>query len=241
MKKIFSILLFLIAISFIGYITFYTLNHRDSSEGVTHHVSKMPEQISSNMTNNNLSEIYSIYLNDKKHKLKYDYTVYFEEKKELASGTFSLYMDGKSLINESVLEEIKARNITDVFQNENVLKYVKLGLDDLKVIKFENKEYLLFKVGYYIDKVVKEKYYLFKDDGTVLIKDLTIRDSSVKYVSSNNDSFYYEDNTLAKYEDNKIYSLEYKKGEIIEYQYYILNENIQKEEINRYKNIKKAK
>ena len=79
MKKVFSVILFIIATTGIIVLTVYTLNHREERQNINHVVNKQPEKVGSNMTDNNLSEIYSLYLNNQKHKLKFEYIITFRE------------------------------------------------------------------------------------------------------------------------------------------------------------------
>lgn len=237
MKKILSLILLIISLIGIIFLTIYTLNHRGERKEVKPVVNKSPEKVGSNMTDNNLSEIYSLYLNNQKHKLKFEYVITFTEDVLEASGNFHLYLDGKSLLNEEVLTNYKATNIKELFENSDIKDNIKLDIDDFQIVKYDNLEYLLFKINYNLNGIIKSRYYMFNDIGDILVNSL-IYDESLNYVSNDNEEFYYENNNLAKFEDNILYTLEYKKGTITEYKYYIKDNELQKEQINTYENIK---
>ena len=236
MKKVLSIILLVISLVGITLLTRYALIHRGERKEVHKVVNKSPEKVGSNMTDNNLFEIYSLYLNNQKHKLKFEYIVAFHEEEVSANIDFNLYLDGKNVINNQILKGFSATNIKELFDNEEVNN---IRLDDFQIIKYDNIEYILIKIKYKIEDNYKEEYFLFNDKGECLINNIIIKDSNINYISTDNIEFYYENNSLAKFEDNILYSLEYKKGVITEYKYYIKDNELVKEELNKYNNIKK--
>ncbi len=238
MKKVFSVILFIIATTGIIVLTVYTLNHREERQNINHVVNKQPEKVGSNMTDNNLSEIYSLYLNNQKHKLKFEYIITFREDDLTAEGIFHLYLDGKGVISENILTGFIAADIKELFNDEEIKNTILLDINDFMIVKYDDIEYILCKIVYNLKGNIKEEYFIFNDKGDKLLDKVLIKDSNINYISEDNEEFYYENNTLAKFEDNYLYSLEYKKGVITEYKYYIKNDELQKEEINSYQNIK---
>ena len=237
MKKVLSVILFVIVVTSITLLTIYTLSHRGERQVINHNINTKPENVGSNMTDNNLSDIYSLYLNNQKHKLKFEYVVTFN--KDIANTEFNLYLDGKNVINEEIIDKYSASNIKELFNKEEI-KEIRLDLNDFNIVKYDDIEYILIKIKYKLQNKDKEEYFLFNDNGELLINNLLYKDTSINYSSKDNE-IYYEDNTLAKFEDNILYSLEYYKGTITEYKYYIKDNELQKEEINKYENIKVGK
>lgn len=249
MRKIinfFSLVLLVVAIGAICWITSYALENKGIREEVENKVFKNIEVISSNMTNNALSEIFNVYLNDEKHKIKFDYYVSIIE--GVASINLVAYLDGKSVLNENVAMGIVADNIEEVFADENVSNYVRLTEKSFKVLNFENNEHLMVDLGYF-DKFYKEKYFLINRDAEVLIENgILVRDDSVHYVDMNDkelDIFYSSDyQTLAKVEDNALYVLVLVENNNLydfkEYKYSYQNGSLVNELLTTYIEIKKV-
>lgn len=248
MRKIinfFSLVLLIVAISAICWLTSYALENKGIREEVENKVFKNIEVISSNMTDNALSEIFNVYLNDEKHKIKFDYYISIVE--GIASIDLIAYLDGKSVLNENVAMGIVADNIEEVFADENVSNYVRLTEKNFKVLNFENNEHLMVDLGYF-DKFYKEKYFLINKDAEVLIENgILVRDDSVHFVDVDDkelDIFYSNDyQTLAKVENNAIYVLMLVENNNLydfkEYKYSYQNGSLVNELLTTYIEIKK--
>ncbi len=72
-KWIFSILILIGALIAIIWGTNYILNNNGLKKQEKNEVKHTIEKVTSNETSNNLSEIYNIYLNNEKHKVKMEY------------------------------------------------------------------------------------------------------------------------------------------------------------------------
>lgn len=248
MRKIinfFSLVLLIVAISAICWLTSYALENKGIREEVENKVFKNIEVISSNMTDNALSEIFNVYLNDEKHKIKFDYYISIVE--GIASIDLIAYLDGKSVLNENVAMGIVADNIEEVFADENVSNYVRLTEKNFKVLNFENNEHLMVDLGFF-DKFYKEKYFLISKDAEVLIENgILVRDDSVHFVDVDDkelDIFYSNDyQTLAKVENNAIYVLMLVENNNLydfkEYKYSYQNGSLVNELLTTYIEIKK--
>lgn len=243
-KNIICIIILVAVIVIISYGTYYTLHNKGIREDVDVGVKSRLELVNSNKTKNSLAENYNIYLGNQKHKMKLEYNVNFLE--DMASINFFVYLDGKSIFNEIVVENIAAQNIDEVFNNPNVSNNVRLTLTDIKTIVKNEKEYLVLRIGYF-KEYNKSKYYVFTGEGKSLILDgLVVKDESVYYVSDNEEElgFFYNtsEQIMAKIHNEDLYALvpflENDNLSILEYKYVINDEEIKEELVNTYNNVK---
>ncbi len=236
MKKINMILLIIISIGIIS-ITIYTLTHQDIKGAQEIIKTKSIEKASTNMTENELSEIYNIQLNGKRHKLKSNYRVTFEKK--YAQINLTLYLDGKEILAMEVNNKFKAESIDEIFENQN--EKIKIDKENIKIMKDKETDYLLISIYSNIENE-KEEYFLWSDNGTLLLEHILIYDASKNYQSINEEELeiFYDENTqkIAKFTDNSIYALEEKEEEsklvLEEYCYTINKGKINKKLLNTY-------
>lgn len=242
MKKIVSIIILILALTGIIGVTVYTLNHKGVREEVEPKVHKEIEKVTSKLTNENLTEIYNVYLNKERHKLKIEYGFINEE--ENSKIELFVYLDGKTILNEQVMISDKT-NFTNLVEEELFDTIIKLKEKNLKIMEFENKEYLLIDVFYNLE-YNQEKYFLFNVKGESYFEEgILVFDEKVNYQLDNDevlDIFYdTEHQVLAKVDKNEIYVLELKKGkkknQLLEYKYFIKENKLEKELLNTYDNI----
>ena len=240
MKKVCLLILFIILIGIIS-LTIYTLTHQDiKGDKVMHNVKEI-EKASTNMTENELSEIYNIELNGKRHRLKNTYRVTFDNK--IAKINLTLYLDGFELLSMDIENNFKATKIEEIF-NENIENKFKIEKTDIEIIK-EDKDYLLISLKSNIDNY-KEEYIVLNEEGKILLDNILVYEENNYYVDSNGEelAIFYDDEIQlqAKIEDNKIYSLKkiVKEDSVTfeEYVYTIKKNKVKKELINTYDNIK---
>ncbi len=245
MKKIVSLIVLTLALGGIFSLTLYTLMHKEIKKEVTSKVSKKIELVNSNINNNGLIDIYNIYLNNEKHKLKFDYSINIEDNKDI--GVLTGYIDGEKIFLEDVIDNLEYQNIEELFKDDIVKNYVNIDMDSLEIIK-DKEDYLLIKVGSYLGNI-KEKYYLINSKGKLLINGIVIRDDSVKYLSKDKEelNIFYDslEQIRVKREGKYFYILEESKQEesnlidINEYKGYIKNGKFIKELVQTYSNIRK--
>lgn len=240
MKKVCLLILFIILTGIIS-LTIYTLTHQDiKGDKVMHNVKEI-EKASTNMTENELSEIYNIELNGKRHRLKNTYRVTFDNK--IAKINLTLYLDGFELLSMDIESNFKATKIEEIF-NENIENKFKIEKTDIEIIKGD-KDYLLILLKSNIDNY-KEEYIVLNEEGKILLDNILVYEENNYYVDSNGEelAIFYDDEIQlqAKIEDNKIYSLKkiVKEDSITfeEYVYTIKKNKVKKELINTYENIK---
>ena len=239
MKKIISLVILLLVISAITTLTVYTLTHRniEGTEGMIR--VKDIEKATSNITANELNEIFNIQLNGKRHKLKSNYYVTFEDGN--ANIILTLYLDGFVILNLEVENKIKAESIEDVFNSESSFPIIEES--DIKIINTDQ-DYLLVNVYSDIENS-KEEYYVWNVNRDSILKNIIVYDESRNYTSTTEEplNMFYdsERQILAKVEDNEIYVLEQEQLEEIivlqEYKYIIENNKANKELIHTYENI----
>ena len=238
MKKI-SLIILLLAITAITTLTVYTLTHQniEGTEGMVR--VKSIEKATSNLTSNELNEIYNLQINGKRHKLKSNYYVTFED--GYANITLTLYLDGFEILNMVVEDKIKAKNIEDIFIEENSFPVIEES--DIKIINTDQ-DYLLINIYSDVENI-KEEYYVWNVDRETLLENIIVYDESISYTSTTEEplNMFYdsERQVLAKVEDNEIYALEQEQvGEIMilqEYKYTFKNNEVNKELINTYENV----
>ena len=241
MKKIWIVILLLV-LAGITTLTVYTLTHMDilGSERVIK--VKSIEKASTNMTRNELSEIFNIQLNGKRHKLKFNYYVDFEDTTNI---NLVVYLDGDVLLEKELITNLKEKEIAEVFNNETVDE-LRIKESNLKIMKSEDQDFILVDIYTNLERL-KEEYYIWNDEGEILLEGLLAFDNSLDFTYEEDTNIFYDDEQelLAKIEDNTIYSLELKEQEDMyifeEYEYKIENDKITKELINTYENIKEKK
>ena len=242
MKKVICVFILIIALAFISGITVYTLFNKGTRKEVPTKIIKKISKVTSNVGKTSVQDIYNIYLNDSRHKVKALYNVTFQNKN--AEIQLTIYYDGKNIFDEVVSNNINAKNIEDLFLNESINNYVRLTEKDFSIIKDDEEEFLVINVGYNIDNVLK-KYFIYDDMGNVIDnEDLIVLDSSKNYVNIDNKDLdiFYDGMFLGKIEKNKIYILDYnneeEKGSILEYKYTMKKGKLEKELINTYFDVK---
>lgn len=241
MKKIWIVILLLV-LAGITTLTVYTLTHMDilGSERVIK--VKSIEKASTNMTRNELSEIFNIQSNGKRHKLKFNYYVDFEDTTNI---NLVVYLDGDVLLEKELITNLKEKEIAEVFNNETVDE-LRIKESNLKIMKSEDQDFILVDIYTNLERL-KEEYYIWNDEGEILLEGLLAFDNSLDFTYEEDTNIFYDDEQqlLAKIEDNTIYSLELKEQEDMyifeEYEYKIENDKITKELINTYENIKVKK
>ena len=232
MRKV-SIVIFTVFTIAITALTIYTLTNK-KIDGTQEIIKiKTIEKASSNMTEKELSEVFNIELNGKRHRLKSNYRLSNEE--EQTSLMLTLYLDGFEILTKEILSNIKEGNIDEIFtEEENVLL---IDEDDIHVIK-EDQDYLLVSIDSDIDGL-KEEYFVWTVTRKSILDSILVYDEKIEFASEESNIFYDEDATvLAKVEDNTIYvlePLETEEGLVLEeYTYNIKNEEATKELINTY-------
>mgnify|MGYP001037455668 CR=1 FL=1 len=241
MKRFFSLLFLIGVVSVITWFTYYTLNHKGIREDLDKELKEGIEKTSSNLSNDVVADVYSVFLNEKKHKLKLEYNVTFVEynKPEIH---LNIYLDGKSLFSELVANNVEAFDTEDLFDDEAIVNNVRIKDEDFKIIEAQGKEYLVIEVGYYTEYIAK-KYFIYDENSKSLIKaGITKFDKSNLYLNSDNtklDIFYGGDDDtqiIAKLENNEFYALVLekvdKKKVLVEYKYFISEGKLEKEKIN---------
>lgn len=262
MKKVVSFLSFIFLIAVITVITLftrYTLKNKGIREEVEEKVSKKVEVVTSNMTKNNLSEIYNIYLNGEKHKLKFDYNLVFipfeevvEEVKIMKNKvdiSLMAYLDGKTIFSDKVAVGVIAQTSQECFDDEFIANYVRIKERKMKIVNSDNQDYLILDVGY-VNVKVKEKYFVVNNDGDIINGEgILKRDDNIYYIDLEDkelDIFYNtkdsEGQILAKIDGNNIFSLNpvnAKNGiEIQEKKYSIVEGKLKEELLTTYVEIK---
>ncbi len=240
MKKT-SLIILLTFLVILCSLTIYTLTHK-TIKGTEEIIKvKTIEQSSSNLTDQELNEVFNIELNGKRHRLKCNYHVTFADNAKI---DLTLYLDGFEILSLELKNNIEASTIEEIFNPEEENKLV-IKTEDLKVIKADKQDYLLITVYSNIDSF-KGEYFLVNTDKELLLEHILIFDDSLNYVSTTDEEltmFYGDNQLLAKQEDNLIYALvekETEEGIVIEEYCYTINQEITKELINTYENIKKA-
>lgn len=247
LKKIFSIFILIIALSGIIYVTVYTLNNKGIREEVKTKEKQTIEKISTNQNDTTLSEIYHIYLNREKHKIKIDYQFVKKEEDNMAVVLY-IYFDGKSVLEREVVSNPEVTNMSELFKIEDVSRLIRIQNNNFHIIKENEVEYLLVDVGSLLE-VQQIHYYVFDNNGDILQdKGILAYDSSKNYVLSDDEVFpYYGENGehyIAKLQGNDIYSLEEKtvrkKINVLEYRYYLENGEFKKEHVRTIEKVKKV-
>ncbi len=239
MKKVISIIILVLALSGIIFITSYALTHKGIKEVTNVRVTKAIEKATTNKTNARLTDIYNIYLNKKRHKLKTEYLL--TEIDNVSKITLTIYWDGDSIYQSDIISTLKDEQLleNDIFKNNYAL-----DIKSFRVLKDEENEYLLIDVKYNIPNEI-EKYYVFDNKGKSLISEgILVYDSSKVYSSEDEDLNVFYDNerqVLANILKNQIYCLELETEEdnnkLKEYKITISDGKIKKELEATYNNV----
>ena len=243
MKKIISLIIGILAFIGISSITIYTLTNRGIRTEITNNKKEIIELINSNYNDNILAELYNVYLNGQRHKIKLEYKVNME--KEMNEGNLELivYVDGGNIIDERVISNLVLDDdeAEKLFENEEISQ-IKLEMEDIQIVKIDNLDYILLEIDCY-GKYAKSYYFLFNDSGDLLVPNgAVIKDESVHYISSDNIFYGTEEQIMAKFEDGALYVLEPiitdEEVFLIECKYYYKDNEATREELRTYEGIK---
>lgn len=243
-KWIFSFFILVGALTCIIWGTNYILNNNGLKKEEKKETKNTIEKVTTNENETNLTEIYNIYLNKEKHKVKVEYQIMNRSDESLYTLLY-LYFDGKKSLEREFISLQEVNTIKEVFKLEETSN-LKINESDFKILKVEDVEYLLVNIGL-IEDSFKSYYFLLNNNGDILNdKGILVKNNSKDYLDSDGNSFngYYdvEEKTLAKVLDNEIYALEEKqekkKVNLIEYKYYFKDGKLKKDKIQVYDNIK---
>jgi len=236
MKRIISVIILFISLtSIIGYTVFILFNKGVKKE-TKPNIVKTIVKVSSNLSNNTLAEIYNIYLNNEKYKVKLEYMV--NEEKNII--TLNIYLDGNLILEQDILS-CENCVLEEIVKNKEIMNIIGFTEIDFKILKTD-KEYLIIEIGYNKDTISK-RYFVFDDNGKIVSdKDGIVLYNNKEYISNLLDSYKIKDVLyLVKINGNELYVLEdkstKKKNIIEEYKYIIKDSKITKELINTYEDI----
>lgn len=242
MKRVISILILVVALIFISGITVYTLSKKGVRKEVTTKIIKKVSKVTSNISNNSVADVYNVYLNDSRYKVKLEYNVTIENKK--AKINLIIFINGKEIFNDILSDGVSATDIDSLFKNENINKYVRLSERDIQIIRDNKQEFMTINIGYYTNDALK-KYFIFTEKGIDITNGGIVSfDSSRNYISTDGKDLdiFYDSMSIAKIDKNVIYALEYVSDEdvekFLEYKYTIKNAKLNKELVNTYSDIK---
>ncbi len=249
MKRVVSLVVLIVALSGIVAITVYTLTTKAVKINNEEKVVQPIENVTKDINNNGVSEIYNVYLNGERHKIKLEYRTTIVEGTNIAKVVLNVYMNGGIIINDVVVSNVEAQTIEDLFKDTRIVENVRIPMSDLEIIKEGGKDYFFIKTGAYLDGHVKSKYYLFDDECHALVKGIVAKDDSAYYTNQDDeklDCFYdHEGMVRAKREGNTFYSLELEEDKnnkkiinLVEYKYEFKDGEMEKEVLNTYENIK---
>ena len=243
-KWIFSILILIGALIAIIWGTNYILNNNGLKKQEKKEIKHTIEKVTSNETSNNLSEMYNIYLNNEKHKVKMEYQL-LQKSEESLYILLYIYFDGKKSLEMEVASLIENSTIHSVFLNEDIGDNIKISESSFKIIKEKDTEYLLVNIGI-IDSSTKKYYYIINNNGDIVNnKGILVSDSNKYYLMCEDEFINYYDldnKTLARIDGNEIFALEEKKEKkklkLIEYKYYFKDGKLKKDKIAVFEDIK---
>lgn len=243
-KWIFSLLILISALSGIIWGTVYVLNNNGLKKEEKPEVKRTIEKVTSNETDSNLSEIYNIYLNNEKHKVKMEYQLLNKYDGSLYILLY-IYFDGKKSLEREVAFPSVIKNIHEVFLNEDIGDNIKVNESSFHILKENEMEYLLVNIGEVNDSI-KKYYFLINNNGDVINdKGILLSDSNKDYLMGEyefNNYYDLDNKTLAKIEGNEIFSLEEKnekkKLNLIEYKYYFKDGKLKKDKVAVFEDIK---
>ena len=241
MKRLFSLIILIVAMVGIISLTIFALTHKEVKSPIKERNNTKIENVTSNLSDNNLSEIYNIYFKNERHKLKIQYLVNLEE---TATINLTIYFDGASIFENTIINNIEAKDVEEALNNPEFLN-IKLDLKNIILIEKDNYDYFILDINMSKDSL-KEFYYIYNSNGEKLLKDgLLVRDTSKVYIYDNledNNIFYNtEYEQLSTILDNDIYSLKENKEKdkitLTEYKYIFKKNKLKKEKITTYDNI----
>lgn len=241
MKRLFSLILLVVAVSGLIYITHYTLNNKGIRTEVKRKESSTIEKVSSNITNSNSSEIYNIYLNNERHKVKIEYQLVNRSEEEIGL-TLYVYFDGKNALEREVVHSVNYTSVIDLMKDDTISNIIQINEKRFLNLKDDSMEYLVIDVGIY-EEDSKRFYYILNGNGDVLNEEGILKSDTSKIYMIENDLFenYYDDMTLAKLDNNTIWALEEKSQKknlnLLENKYYIKDGKLEKELIKTYENV----
>ncbi len=241
MKRLFSLIILIVAMVGIISLTIFALTHKEVKSPIKERNNTKIENVTSNLSDNNLSEIYNIYFKNERHKLKIQYLVNLEE---TATINLTIYFDGASIFENTIINNIEAKDVEEALNDPEFLN-IKLDLKNIILIEKDNYDYFILDINMSKDSL-KEFYYIYNSNGEKLLKDgLLVRDTSKVYIYDNiedNNIFYNtEYEQLSTILDNDIYSLQENKEKdkitLTEYKYIFKKNKLKKEKITTYDNI----
>lgn len=239
MKKTCLIIL-VIALIGITTITIYTLANQEIKGTQEIKKTKSIEKASSNLTENELNEIYNVQLNGKRHRLKSNYRVVLEDK--FAKITLTLYLDGFEIHTQDIMTNLDLKEIEKNFQDQ-INNFETISEENIKIIKTDQ-DYLAVSITSNIENL-KEEYFIWTSSGDNLLKNVVIYDEGTKYVSTTEEALdiFYDDEKeiMAKIEDNEIYAIERAEADdtiVLEEKVYTLKKGkVEEKKLNTYENI----
>lgn len=239
MKKTCLIIL-VIALIGITTITIYTLANQEIKGTQEIKKTKSIEKASSNLTENELNEIYNVELNGKRHRLKSNYRVVLEDK--FAKITLTLYLDGFEIHTQDIMTNLDLKEIEKNFQDQ-INNFETISEENIKIIKTDQ-DYLAVSITSNIENL-KEEYFIWTSSGDNLLKNVVIYDEGTKYVSTTEEALdiFYDDEKeiMAKIEDNEIYAIERADVDdtiVLEEKVYTLKKvKVEEKKLNTYENI----
>ncbi|MCM1052582.1 MAG: hypothetical protein NC483_01205 [Ruminococcus sp.] len=237
MKKFLSLIILIGSLWFIITLTCNILTDNGIKVDVKTKENRIIGKVSSNEVDNMLSDVFNIYLNEVRYKVKIDYTFNVLED-ETTNLELKIYFDGKEILSKVVGVNV-VKDLEEPFRNEDIINKVLLTEDSFKIIN-SDKDYLSIKIGYLNNY---GEYYLFNNKGNLLNEKAILAYDNKNYVNENDEllDIFYENNYYVKFLDNEMFVLELENGKNLkfkEYKYNINNNKINKELINTYENIK---
>ncbi|MDE5540035.1 MAG: hypothetical protein K2J20_06070, partial [Bacilli bacterium] len=130
MKRFLSLVLLVVVVSGIISMTTYTLNNKGIREEPNKTVKNKIEKITSNISNDTLTEVFNVYVGGLKYKLKLDYNVVNED--DIYSLYLVAYFDGKSILSGYVANSLELTNIEEFKEDEYISKYVIIDIPNIK-------------------------------------------------------------------------------------------------------------
>ena len=235
-----SLIILVIALIGITTLTVYTLANQEIKGTQEIKKIKSIEKASSNLTENELNEIYNVELNGKRHRLKSNYRVVLEE--EYAKITLTLYLDGFEIHTQDIMTNLDLKEIEKNFQDQ-INNFETISEENIKIIKTDQ-DYLAVSITSNIENL-KEEYFIWTSSGDNLLKNVVIYDEGTKYVSTTEEALdiFYDDEKeiMAKIEDNEIYAIERADVDdtiVLEEKVYTLTKGkVEEKKLNTYDNI----
>lgn len=235
-----SLIILVIALIGITTLTVYTLANQEIKGTQEIKKIKSIEKASSNLTENELNEIYNVELNGKRHRLKSNYRVVLEE--EYAKITLTLYLDGFEILTKDIITNLDLKEIEKNFQDQ-INNFETISEENIKIIKTDE-DYLAISITSKIE-ALKEEYFIWTSNGDNLLKNVVIYDEGTKYVSTTEEALdiFYDDEKeiMAKIEDNEIYAIERADVDdaiVLEEKVYTLKKGkVEEKKLNTYENI----